>query len=636
MFFNPIPDQPDVAPDWLSPLASPLVDRHTGAVDRLLLVIIGVGLLIHIPIFTGPVIVDTAVQLEMLRSFATEGAFLVDGAYSSHFPPLLSLLMAPFVYTIGFNSIALHTFELVVFAVAIVVIYRIGNHFSPRVGRIAALLFILDPIYYVIMMGTLGGVVTAIFLLLSLYCIIRGVRDHYWMIPAGLFAALTYLTKASTGYLLLIAGVIGLCWRFYYDRWAVFHNRGYIIGGTIFVATAAAWSYRNYVRLGYPWTNIYTKRSIEHFFAHPSTSMPVFGIYLAVFLLWLALILLPVLLSRRVLHRAARTRIFTALKSNQAYSALVLFVLGTIVIGAMTGAALLAYEPWRYGGRVFAREHIRYIAMIDPVVFIIIGLILTRLRSARRDTPQSEDGSQNHGDEGEDQVIHRLGRGTKVRLGVVMVILTLFIPYGTGFLVYDQYNYDAIEHYFSSRGVDKVWSNATIELKYNLDGFELRSYDTIRDIPAAERNGAWVIDIAPRDRGFIRYGRFFAGRIRAPAAVKWLRASVVNGTQTGTQSDYLRLDWTASASNDTAFYRVYSIDAVDAVSVAAPERSTIELRQTANATFLGRAEVVAYEAPANAFSPGTEYVIGVTPVDRYGFENTTLESWSSIMPRPIA
>jgi hypothetical protein len=68
---------------------------------------------------------------------------------------------------------------------------------------------------------------------------------EWWVVAAGLFAGLSYLTKSATGPLFLVAGVMGFLWRYSVVGRAVFLDRPYLAGAAVFSSIVGLWGLRN-------------------------------------------------------------------------------------------------------------------------------------------------------------------------------------------------------------------------------------------------------------------------------------------------------------------------------------------------------------------------------------------------------
>jgi len=82
-------------------------------------------------------------------------------------------------------------------------------------------------------------------LTLTVWAVLKGLRDDRFMLLAGLAAGLGYLSKAGVGWFFLLAGFGGLAWRVLFRGWRVLGNRWYWAAIALFAVPFLAWAYRN-------------------------------------------------------------------------------------------------------------------------------------------------------------------------------------------------------------------------------------------------------------------------------------------------------------------------------------------------------------------------------------------------------
>jgi 4-amino-4-deoxy-L-arabinose transferase-like glycosyltransferase len=90
-----------------------------------------------------------------------------------------------------------------------------------------------------------------LFFALTMWAILRGLVDERFIVLAGLFAGLAYLSRSSVGYFFFVAGIGGFLWRFYYQRWRLFTNVWYMGAVAVFGSIVLAWAARNVSLFGY-------------------------------------------------------------------------------------------------------------------------------------------------------------------------------------------------------------------------------------------------------------------------------------------------------------------------------------------------------------------------------------------------
>ena len=77
----------------------------------------------------------------------------------------------------------------------------------------------------------------------TLWAILRALRDDRFVLWAGLAAGIGYLSKASIGWFFIIAGIGGFVYRLMFRGWGVLRNGWYWAAVAIFALPVAVWSY---------------------------------------------------------------------------------------------------------------------------------------------------------------------------------------------------------------------------------------------------------------------------------------------------------------------------------------------------------------------------------------------------------
>jgi hypothetical protein len=145
--------------------------------------------------------------------------------------------------------------ELVFFALDAVLLYAMARRLGPRFALAPVLLFTLDPVLYLNMSEGRSVAILVFLSLGTLWAIWRALDESRWMVVAAVTASLGFLTADAIGYLFLLAGAAGFCWRFYYDRWAILRDRWYLFSIGIFGSVVLAWTSYNYALFGTPITD---------------------------------------------------------------------------------------------------------------------------------------------------------------------------------------------------------------------------------------------------------------------------------------------------------------------------------------------------------------------------------------------
>jgi 4-amino-4-deoxy-L-arabinose transferase-like glycosyltransferase len=294
---------------------------------------------------------DAPYYLQMGRSFAEGGNFLLpwgdpfspagDGYVpgpSHHFSPLfpmyLGSLFAAFGYSLGLARAATIVLSVLVLAV---VFWTTRDLMGSDKALVVTAVFALDPVMIMSTRDVMPEPLITMLFVLTIWAIVRAIGDDRYMVVAALCAAGGYLTKASVGYLFIVAGAGGFAWRFYYLRWDVFRRRYYMAAIVIFLAIVGAWSLRNVSAFGWPsWqTSPYLEEALGHALGHPSDFLVALAVttpFFAALLLTYGAYWLPWL--RRSLRRVREERT----------SALWLAVGLVLVITLWFSAALAIFE----------------------------------------------------------------------------------------------------------------------------------------------------------------------------------------------------------------------------------------------------------------------------------------------------
>jgi hypothetical protein len=288
-------------------------------------------------------------------------------SFSHHFSPLypsyLGLLYSLFGYSYVISKIAAFIVSLLTIAV---IARTTKNLYGRERGLVVGAIFSL---YYVLIIGTAELVsenMTLLFFALTMWAIVKGVKNDRYIALAGLFAGLSYLVRSSLGYFFIIAGVAGFLWRFYYMRWTVFKNKWYLLGITIFLGIVAGWGIRDIIRFGWPnWeTSIYIQSTVLAALSQPLQYLetilllvPFFVFILATFgAFWL-----PEL--KNSLHRIKDERI----------SGLWLAVFLVPFIALFISAAL-SMDEMKQGVPLFWHERTRYLFYaFVPLMWLAVG-----------------------------------------------------------------------------------------------------------------------------------------------------------------------------------------------------------------------------------------------------------------------
>jgi 4-amino-4-deoxy-L-arabinose transferase-like glycosyltransferase len=166
---------------------------------------------------------------------------------SNHYSPGMPIIEGLFLWALGDSNLAvvLPVF-LLSWGAVLVVWWTTRDLYGEPAGLLVAGAVSIEwsGIYFATWMGYAENLVL-IGVVLTLWAVLRALRDERFMILAGLFASVGYLAKASIGWFFLIAGLGGVIWRTWFRGWQVLRSRWYISAAILFAIPVALWSARN-------------------------------------------------------------------------------------------------------------------------------------------------------------------------------------------------------------------------------------------------------------------------------------------------------------------------------------------------------------------------------------------------------
>lgn len=283
--------------------ASDELDRPLRAI-ALCAVALGVAIRLLLVVLAQPA-PDGAEYIAMGRAWAQTHTFLLpygdftelspDPAYSNHYPPAYPFYLGLVFSAFGAGLLQAKLAALLVSLVAVVVTYLATRDlYGDLPALLLTALVALEPHLLWIQGAGYSENMVLVFFVLTMWAIVRSLEDDRFILLAGLFAGLAYLTRASIGPFFLIAGVGGFLWRFYYRGWDVLRNPWYVAAIAIFGAIFLAWATRNLVLFGWPhWeTSSYLTGITGYAVEHPgalvwalAAKLPLFALFL-LFYVW--------------------------------------------------------------------------------------------------------------------------------------------------------------------------------------------------------------------------------------------------------------------------------------------------------------------------------------------------------------
>ncbi len=351
--------------------------RTADLTEWLLLICLLVGVLGRIlTIWTWDLGWDGSTYAYMAENFRMNGEFVdtliinfgeagtpyifTDG-YSHHYPPLYPMYLSVFYAIFGFSVTTTKVASVVSSLVLLIVVYFTTKSLYGR--KKAFIVTSISSVFFSYFFITGYGFpenMVSIFFVLTIWAILRSLEQGEYIILAGLFAGLGYLTKSSVGYFFIVAGFSGLAWRFYYMRWLVFRDKYYLTAIVVFLSIVVAWAVRNIARFGSWETSTYVSFVTSNAISNPGAFVTEFFIQFGIYLLVLftvAIYWLPQL--RRTISKV----------KDEHYSGLWLAVGLTAVIGAIFGAMFQIWENQPRFGPIVARYSV--IAM-TPLLWLVV------------------------------------------------------------------------------------------------------------------------------------------------------------------------------------------------------------------------------------------------------------------------
>lgn len=243
--------------------------------ERGALALIVLGVAVRCLAFLHPLVTwDPAWYMTMARTLLLEGEFTIpwtpEPDYTQHYPPAFPAYIAAFNAVLGFRVWVAQLASLVaaLFLLAATFYCTRDLYGRSRAFGVTAIVATFPFLIYNDARVQTETIVVA-FYALTIWGILKSLDKPKYIVVAGVFAALGYLTKSSMGPFFVLAGLGGLAWRFYYVRWRVFTDRYYLLAAALFAATVFMWAGRNVLRHGWPnWeTQPYASRVIREMFA---------------------------------------------------------------------------------------------------------------------------------------------------------------------------------------------------------------------------------------------------------------------------------------------------------------------------------------------------------------------------------
>ena len=187
-------------------------------------------------------LLDDPALLELCALFGLE-----ELGPARHFAPGMALIEGSFFLLLGNATLAVVVPLLLISWLAVgTVWWATRNLYGSDAALLVAAAVSLE--WTGVLFGTWKGfsenlVVVAV--TLTIWAVLRALRDDRFMLAAGFFAGIGYLSKASMGPFFLVAGFGGLAWRLLFRGRHVLVNGWYWAAILIFAIPFVGWALRN-------------------------------------------------------------------------------------------------------------------------------------------------------------------------------------------------------------------------------------------------------------------------------------------------------------------------------------------------------------------------------------------------------
>jgi len=298
--------------------------------------------------------------------------------HSHHFPPAYPFYLGLVFTAFGYGYAQAKLASVAASLLALGVVYLTSRDlYGPRRALLVAATFALSPwILWITGMGFSESLAT-LFFVLTMWAIVRSLTDERFIVLAGLFAGLAYLSRASMGAFFVIAGLGGLTWRLYHRGWrATLTSPWYGAAILVFGAILAAWAWRNVHLFGWPnWETSPGSRGIPRWIWTHKAEF-VGGILVRLPLLTLPFLPALVLLWPEAKRSLARIR-------DEHTSGLWLSVFLIWVLGLLFAAAYFSMGPSRH--EALRLDNARYVLVgVVPLTWALVREVDLDSRRFRR------------------------------------------------------------------------------------------------------------------------------------------------------------------------------------------------------------------------------------------------------------
>lgn len=189
------------------------------------------------------------------RSFAEEGVMLfprqdaegnLEWERNHHFSPLWPLVLSGAYRAFGYSVEATQWTGVAVSLLALGVAWWTTRRLLDADAALATTaLLAAHP--RLALSGATGNSedLALLFFALTLLAVFASLTKPWWMLAAGAFASLAFLTRSATGALLVVAGLAGLAWRLRHRGARGVVAVPYLAGAAVFLSTLVLWTLHN-------------------------------------------------------------------------------------------------------------------------------------------------------------------------------------------------------------------------------------------------------------------------------------------------------------------------------------------------------------------------------------------------------
>ena len=179
---------------------------------------------------------------------------LTGPGHSHHFPPAYPLYLGFFFKAFGYGLAQAKVAAVLMSLATLAVVYATTRDlYGQTPALVTAGVVALSPhVLWVTGMGFSENLAMLLFTL-TMWGIVRSLKDERYIVLAGIFAGLAYLARSSMGLFFVIAGGAGLCWRLYHRGWRrTLSSPWYGAAIVLFGLIVGAWAWRNVVLFEWP------------------------------------------------------------------------------------------------------------------------------------------------------------------------------------------------------------------------------------------------------------------------------------------------------------------------------------------------------------------------------------------------